>query len=163
MRMSVLFSSIVLMIASISVGQDQPPPPPWRGPGAERIAQFKKIRLMETLKMNEETSIRFFIRYNKHNEEIQKIESNRNAYIDQLQELVRSNAADADIEKIINDINLIDEKLVEQRLKFLKELKEILTVKQIAEYITFERNFNQNLRELMREAAKDRWQRRKYD
>ena len=30
-----------------------------RGPAAERIEQFKKVRLMEVLKMDDETSIRF--------------------------------------------------------------------------------------------------------
>ena len=58
---------------------------PMRGPGAERIEQFKKVRLIEVMNMDEETSIRFFARYNKHLESMRTIQKDHNALIDQLQ------------------------------------------------------------------------------
>ena len=130
-----------------------------RGPAAERIAQYKKIRLMETLQMNEDVSIRFFARYNKHEDNIRAIGKEHNELIDQLQNLSRSNASDADINKVIKDIRMSEEKILEERSKFIEELNGVLSTKQIAEYIVFERNFNKNLRELMRDIAKERWDR----
>ena len=131
------------------------------GPGAERIEQFKKIRLMDALKLDEETSIRFFARYNKHVAALRDIGKNRNDNIDRLQKLIDSDAGNDDMNKVINDITALDARMAEERLKFLSELKDVLTVKQIGSYIVFERNFNQNLRDLMREVARDRWDHRR--
>ncbi|MCX6121369.1 MAG: hypothetical protein NTX44_07080 [Ignavibacteriales bacterium] len=143
-----------LMISTNLVAQDQLPT---RGPAAERIEQFKKVRLMEVLKMDEETSIRFFARYNKYEETLRTIQKDHNALIDQLQDLTKSNANNSDIEQAIKDIGMSEEKIAETRSKFLEELKGVLSLKQIAEYVVFERNFNKNLREIMRDIAKERW------
>jgi hypothetical protein len=131
------------------------------GPGAERIEQFKKIRLMDVLKMDEETSIRFFARYNKHIETLRDIEKSRNDRVDQLQKLTDSDASNDDIMKAVNDVTALDGKMTEERSKFLTDLKDVLTVKQIGKYVVFERNFNQNLRDLMRDVARDRWEHRR--
>jgi Skp family chaperone for outer membrane proteins len=155
----ILVLSFVLLLIAFgqSDAQDQLP---MKGPAAERIAHYKKIRLMEAVPMNEETSVRFFARYQKHEENIRVIGKERNVLIDQLQELIKSNAQDADLENTIKDIGMSEEKVLEERAKFIEELKDILSSKQIAGYIVFERNFNKNLRELMRDVAKNRWNRK---
>jgi uncharacterized protein (DUF2342 family) len=145
------------MISTDLIAQDQPPT---RGPAAERIEQFKKVRLMEVVKMDEETSVRFFARYNKYEETLRTIQKDHNALVDQLQDLTKSNANNSDIEQAIKDIGMSEEKIAETRSKFLEELKGVLSLKQVAEYVVFERNFNKNLREIMRDIAKERWNHR---
>jgi hypothetical protein len=150
---------IAAMILSASLlAQDQLPA---RGPAAERIEQFKKVRLMEVLKMNEETSIRFFSRYNKYVETLHAVQKDHNTLIDQLQDLNKSNANNADIERAIKDIGMCEDKITETRSNFIEELKNILSLKQVADYVVFERNFNKNLREIMRDIAKERWNRQR--
>ncbi len=161
--MKFLLTSFAVLIFAIAVtvtlfAQDQPP---MRGPGAERIEQFKKIRIMEALKMDDETSIKFFTCYNKHTEAMRVIQKDHNALIDKLQDLCNSNANNSDIEQAIKDVEMSEEKIAETRSKFLDELKGIISIKQIAEYIVFERNFNKNLREIMRDIAKERWNRQR--
>ncbi|MGA3286539.1 MAG: hypothetical protein ABSD46_03840 [Bacteroidota bacterium] len=153
---NLLLISIFFMITKI-IAQDQLP---MHGPAAERIAQYKKLRLMEVVQMNEEASIRFFARYDKHEENIRAIGRERNELIDQLQKLSKSNSNDAAIENIIKDIGMSEEKVLEERTKFIEELRNILSLKQLSQFIVFERNFNKNLRELMRDVARDRWNRR---
>lgn len=153
-----IYSILIFTICSHLIAQDQPP---MRGPASERIEQFKKVRIMETLKMDDETSIRFFARYNKHIESLHAIQKDHNALIDQLQKLINSNANNSDIEQAMKDIAMCEEKITETRSKFLIELKEVISTKQIAEYVVFERNFNKNLREIMRDIAKERWNRQK--
>ena len=148
---AVLF--FVMMSSSNLIAQDQPP---MRGLGAERIEQFKKIRLMETLKLDDETSIRFFTRYNKYVETLHAVQKDHNKLVDQLQELCNSNAKNSDIEQAIKDVEMSEEKIAETRSKFLEELKDVISVKQVAQYVIFERNFNKNLREIMRDIAKER-------
>lgn len=127
-----------------------------RGPAAERVEAFKKIRLMEALKLDEEASIRFFARYNKHQDEMKSLGEERNGLIDQLQSLGRSKAGDADYEKVIQELTALESRILDARKKFIGDLKEVFTAKQVADYIVFERNFNQNLRDLMREMTQER-------
>ncbi|MGD1044657.1 MAG: hypothetical protein ABR936_04905 [Bacteroidota bacterium] len=154
---SIVFIFTLVISLNLSA-QDQLPE---RGPAAERIEQFKKVRLMEVVKMDEETSIRFFVRYNKYVETLRTIQKDHNTLIDQLQMLSRSSANNADIERAIKDIGMCEEKIAETRSKFLEELKDVISIKQVAEYVVFERNFNKNLREIMRDIAKDRWNRQR--
>ena len=150
--------TLILIIASNLFAQDQPP---MRGPGADRIEQFKKVRLMEVLKMDEETSIRFFARYHKYQEALHTVQKDHNTLIDQLQELNNSDANNAEIERTMKEIGTCEGKNVETHLKFLESLKDVISIKQIAEYMVFERNFNKNLREIMRDIAKERWNRQR--
>jgi len=156
-----LYFLIILFIGvflSISHGQDQPP---FRGRAAERVEQFKKMRLMEALQLNEETSIRFMSRYNKHMDAMRDIGKERNDLIDELEKLTRAKANDSELEKVIIKIGMSEETIAAERSKFISGIKDILTIKQIAAYVVFERNFNRNLRELMKDIAKDRWDARK--
>jgi hypothetical protein len=147
----------VFIVSAQMTAQDQLP---LRGPAAERIGQYKKLRLMEVVQMDEETSIRFFARYNKHEENIRTLGMERNELIDQLQKLNKSNSKDAALENVIKEIGMSEEKVLEEHAKFIEELREILSVKQLSQFIVFERNFSKNLRELIRDVARDRWNRR---
>ncbi|MBI5464383.1 MAG: hypothetical protein HY966_05460 [Ignavibacteriales bacterium] len=135
-------------------GQDQLPPGP--GPAMQRVEAYKKIKLMEVLKLDEQTAIKFFSRYNTHSESIRELNQRRNALVDQLQAMGRTKAGDAEIEKVIKQLINSESELLDVRTKFFTELKEVLSIKQIAEFIVFERNFNQNIREMLRDLARER-------
>ena len=154
----VVFSlALVASASSVLVAQDQLP---LRGPAAERIEQYKKVRMMEELKLDEQTSIRFFARYNDHQEELRKLGDKRNELIDELQVLHRRDASDADYRKVLDELKGLAEPAVELREKYFAELAEVLTPKQLAEYFIFERKFIQNLRDIMREMQRERRGRR---
>jgi hypothetical protein len=148
-RLSLLLTIVFVPL----VAQEQLP---MRGPGAERIEQFKKIRMMEVLRLDEETSLRFIARYNKHQEALRSIGTNRDSLIDELEVYRRRNASESDYEKIFKALTNLGHDAVRERERFLSDLKTILTTKQIAEYLTFERRFYQNLRETMREIQQER-------
>ena len=134
--------------------------PQMRGPALERVEQYKKLRLMETLKMDEETSIRFFARYDKHVAALRDIGKERTVLIDELEDLRKSNAGNDALEKKIQEIVKNEEKVSDERARFLQEIRGVLPVAKVADYIVFERNFNQNLREIMRDIARGRWNRK---
>jgi hypothetical protein len=145
--------------------QDNPQGPPMRGPAMERVEQWKKVRMMEVLKLDEETSIRFFNRYNKEQQEIRDIQRRREELLRQLESLIRSNAGEKDLEKTFQDLQALEGKAVDTRDSFLKDARGILTLKQLASYVIFENNFNRSLRELMRDMPQqrmDRPQRRQF-
>ncbi|MCU0453794.1 MAG: hypothetical protein MUE68_09055 [Bacteroidetes bacterium] len=145
---------MILLLAVESIAQDQRP---MRGPAGQRVEQLKKLRMQEALALDEETSIRFFARYNEHQDELRAVGKSRGDLIDDLQSLLKKNAPEAEIDAKLRDVLKAEKQVIDLRLKFADKLGEILTRSQVARYVVFERNFNQDLRELMRESAQDRW------
>lgn len=144
----------LVLIAAISAAQDHPP---MRGPAGQRVEQLKKLRMQEALALDEETSIRFFARYNEHQVELRSVGTRRAQVIDDLEALVRKNGTDTEIEAKLKEMTKVEREVAEVRQKFIDKLGDILTKPQIARYVVFERNFNQDLRDLMRESAQQRW------
>lgn len=129
-----------------------------QGPPAQRVEQFRKLRMIEALKLDEDTSIRFFAKYRRHEDAVKEINGQRNELLDQLQELRKSNASDADMSKVIDNLLGLDAKQSEERAVFLKDIKTVLSTQQIADLVLFERNFARNVRQLMQEMTQERRQ-----
>ncbi|MCI0706634.1 MAG: hypothetical protein L0Y80_04000 [Ignavibacteriae bacterium] len=148
----------LLFIAPILLrAQDEPPPDmPMRGPAFERIERLKKIRLMEELRLDEETSVRFMSRYNAHQDELRRFQRQRQAAMAKVDDLRKSDASDAELEKAIQALRAFDSIFLELRDKHWQEVREILTTKQFATYVVFEHNFQRYLRELMRDVQRER-------
>ena len=127
-------------------------------PQMERLERYKKIRMVEAMNLDEETGVKLVSRYNKHRERMQELESERSLLIDKLDEQARSNANDKDLQRSFNEFFEVDRKISEARKRFLEELKEIFTHKQVAEFIVFERDFMKDLRKAAREVQKERRQ-----
>ncbi len=125
----------------------------------ERLENYKKIRMIEVLKLDEETGLKLVGRYNKHRENVKQLEESRAALVEKLESQLNSNAADSELQRSFNDFYEIEKKIGESRKKFLEDLKEILTTKQIAEYMIFERNFMTDLRNVVKDIQKERRQR----
>jgi hypothetical protein len=122
----------------------------------DRIESYKKVRMLEALKLEEDQSVKFVSRYDKHQEIMRGFDKDRNELIDNLDSLSHSDANDAEFDGIYANLLEIDKKIAGERQKFLSELKEILTNKQIAEYIVFERNFVKELRQAVRDVQRER-------
>ncbi|OGU27337.1 MAG: hypothetical protein A2X66_03580 [Ignavibacteria bacterium GWA2_54_16] len=139
----------VLMSPLLAWAQDEESPPPSKA--LERVEQFKKIRLMEILALDEQTSIKFFARYGKHQRALQDLRRKQVQALVRVQALRKAKAADAEYAKVIGDLQSLEGEGRDAKLKYLEELHEILSNKQIAEYLVFETRFQQNLRDLIRD------------
>lgn len=144
----ILLAFLVTTIVGIVAAQDDMP---MRGRAVERLEQYKKLRLLEVLKLEEETSLKFFARYNKQRDELAELNQKRNGLLDELAKLRRDNASDKEFQKVLDELRGMADPAVEIRGKFLDDISKILTPKQMAEYLLFERNFVRNVREIMRE------------
>lgn len=146
-----------LLVAAIVVPAFSQDDRPMRGPAGERVEQLKKLRMQEALALDEETSIRFFARYNDHQAELRSAGKKRADVIDDLQALVKKNAPESEVDSKLREVVKTEREVIELRQRFVEKLGDILTKHQIARYVVFERNFNQDLREIMRESAQQRW------
>jgi hypothetical protein len=129
-----------------------------RHPG-ERLESYKKVRMIEALKLDEETGLKLIARYNSHRKSIKELEKERGEIMDKLESRVQNSGSDDDFQKTFTDLLNIDRKITDTRKKYLEELKEIFTNKQIAEYLIFERNFMKDLRNVVNDVQKQRMRR----
>lgn len=145
---------ILVCAFGLTFGQERP----GQFRGAQRVEQFKKLRMIEALKMDDDTSIRFFAKYNKHEEIVRDINKEREGFLDELEGMRKSGSKDAEMEKVITSLLALDAKQSEERSRFVSDLKAVLTTSQIADLLLFERNFARNVRQMMQEMARERRQ-----
>jgi hypothetical protein len=148
---------LVLLFLLPYAGLAQPPGPPEGARPFERIEQWKKVRLIEVLDLKEDQSARFFARLKEHEAQRRDLRKEKGEALDRLDRLVRNHAAAAELEKAIPDVLVVDDKIHDEQSKFFLSLGDILSVEQRAKLILFDRQFEKELRDAMREAQRRRW------
>ena len=146
--------SLALFCSSLLYAQG---PPMGAGrPSLERIERFKKMRLIEMLGLKEEQSVRFFARFNEF--EIARKEWNRqkDESLDKIERLIRNKAETKEFEKLFDEVESINRKIGEEKLKFFNGLSDLLNIEQRAKLLLFERRFETELREAVREVQQRR-------
>jgi hypothetical protein len=146
MKKVILSAAFILLLCSISLAQRDEKKDP-----REKIEALEKIKLLETLDMDEETAIKFFSRRNDHKEKIKdmfnELDSERNKIRKKVKTLHDDN--DPGLKKLVENYFVIQQKIDEEKKNFISSLTDILTVKQIAELTLFERRFREEIRDIL--------------
>jgi hypothetical protein len=122
----------------------------------ERVEQLRKVRLVETLGLGEEESVRFFARLRQHDTDMAALMREKNDLLDRLDRLVRNEARNEEIQKLFPDVLAVDTRVGEERQKFFRSLGDLLDPQQQARFLLFERQFDRELREAMRQVQRRR-------
>ncbi len=152
MKTTILLALCLVLASTVAPAQNRM----GQGRPGQRIEQFRKLRMIEALKLDDDTSVKFFTKYNKHEDAVRDINEERNGLLDQLQGLRKTDAADAELNKVIQKLEDLDRKLVEERTRYLEDIRSVLTTRQMADLFLFERNFTRNVRQLMQEMTQER-------
>jgi hypothetical protein len=126
------------------------------GRPSERIEQWRKIRLIEMLDMKEDVSVRFFSRMNDHEKQKRELFKERDETLDRLERLIRVEAPAAEYEKAFADLADVDVRIAAGEKDFFNGLSDILTIEQRAKMVLFDRRFEGELREAMKEQFRRR-------
>jgi Spy/CpxP family protein refolding chaperone len=130
--------------------------PPMRKQGLERVERFRKMRMIEMLDLKEEQSVRFMARFKEFENNRQELQKQREVILDKIERLVRNNADEKEIEKVFPEAEAINRKIGEARLTFFNSLSDLLTIQQRAKLLLFERRFEGELRDAVRQRMKER-------
>ncbi len=158
-----LFSHLVITVilltgcTQFSWAQFGGGPPEGRRP--ERLEKFRKMRLVEVLKLNEDESVRFFAKQSAHEDKMHDLMKTRNTVLDDLDNAVRSQTDTKKIDQLSNQVLDLDQKIFAERRRFQDEIHGFLTPDRFAKYLVFERNFQREVREAldeMRQGKRDR-------
>jgi len=117
----------------------------------ERFEELEKIKLIESLQLDEETTLRFFARQSAHKSEQKEIQENIRTNIDELDLIFKSGrvVTDAEIQLKIDEINTFQLQIETNRIEFINSLYDILTVEQVAQLIIFEKRFRNEVRRMI--------------
>ena len=117
----------------------------------EKLEQLKKIKLIETLNMDEETTLRFFSRRSKLQMKLNEIKERGEHNFQQLDKMQKSGKSytDEELRSLIDETKSIPLQIEKARVKFISSLNDILTPEQIARFIIFERKFKEKLRNVL--------------
>jgi Spy/CpxP family protein refolding chaperone len=153
---------VSLFLFFVGTAAAQPPQAQRRGqPWApedrmRRVEQFRKVRLMEELKLKDEESIRFFSRYDKFGDELRGLERERNRIIDDLDSLLKEDEKGEAYQKDLDQLIALGQKVDNARMRFYNEIRGILTPQQVAKVIVFERDFGRELRDIIQDVRRER-------
>jgi len=122
----------------------------------EKFEQLEKIKLIETLEMDEETTLRFFARRTEHKKLQDDIQEKLQQKIENLDVIFKSGrvATDEEIKTNINEINNMQLQFDKNRVDFVNSLSDILSYEQIAKLIIFEKKFRNEVRRLIMKERK---------
>jgi Spy/CpxP family protein refolding chaperone len=148
---------MLLLFLSTWVGAQQPPP--FGGPNEEmiperareRVELLLKWKVIEVLNLDEEQSNKIFPLYTKLRQSRREYTMERMRIIQELKQLLVSDADKADIEKSLSQLDDFDRAFNESREEMLASLKANLTLEQWARYLIFEAEFPREIRNMMRD------------
>lgn len=136
---------IVFFLAQIISAQEHFPKGRWDVQGS-KISELEKIKLIEELQLDEETTLRFFSRRNLHQETQKKIKSKRDSMLTILNRKIEKDDNKINYQNEIDEILFVDKKLLDERVKFFNSLSDIFSNKQIAQLLVFEKRFRSEIR-----------------
>jgi hypothetical protein len=118
----------------------------------DKIEKIKIEKLVKKLELDDNTAEVFTSKYKDFSKLIKELNRKRFiAYKLMVENLESGNGLDTLVDRVIG----YESQLNDERTKFAEDLKTILTPKQIATMIIFERKFNNELRKLLKDYRKD--------
>ena len=143
-RLIIISSLIVLLFTSSLFAQRNEGPGEWGRMGG-KIEQLEKIKIIEELNMDEETTLKFFSRRNEHREKQRGLIEYRDQLFKTLSENFDSED-DINYKEKTEEIFEIEKKMIAEREVFFNSLSDILTEKEMVQLIIFEFKFRNEVR-----------------
>ncbi|MCX7929220.1 MAG: hypothetical protein N2663_00640 [Chlorobi bacterium] len=133
--------AVLIAIATVSLVAQ----PPAAEQGHKRLAQFKKLKLIETLDLDEQTAEKFFVRYNEGQKKIDQARKELHDAVDELEAAVKAKVSDSELngksEQVVKRMQQFAQAITER----LNAVRHLLTPQQYAKLVVFEVRFMESL------------------
>ena len=141
---------LLFLVSAATAQDDKNAARPQRNRG-ERLEKFRKMALVEDLKLSEDDAVRFTAKQNAHETVAHKLMDERNGILDQLETAIKNKSADKDYKSSTEKVLDLDKKIFEERIRFQEEMRGFLTAEQYAKFLLFERRFGRQVRSAIEE------------
>lgn len=125
----------------------------------KKIEKLEQIKLIEALKMNEETSVRFFARQQENKKKIREYEKQTREVMEKIKKALddKLDKNSSEYKKLTDEYLKLSVQIQKERMAFVNSLSDILSSEQIARLVLFEKNFRDEIRNLLfKERFKDK-------
>src|ERR1043165_6273703 len=113
MKRLTLISILLVVVALSLTAQQRRGQQAGRNP--ERFDRFRKMKLIEVLKLNEEDAARFVAKESAHEETQKKLLEDRNNLLDDMRKSVKDNADPKSLQKPTDQVIALDEQMFKER------------------------------------------------
>lgn len=137
-----------LLMVSVLLAQPDP------GKARQRLAQFKKLKLIEVLDLDEQTAEKFFIRYNEGQKKIDQARLELQQSVRELQDAVRAKVSDAELNAKSDHVVKQMQQLAQAMTERLAAVRPLLSPQQYAKLVVFEVRFTEALQRTLMQRAK---------
>ena len=117
----------------------------------EKIEQLEKIKIIETLKMDEQTTLKFFSRRTEFRDKVKDLMDKENNLLNKMDDFIKSSKDknNSKYQGLIEQYFDLDQKIFDAKKSFITSLSDILSQEQIAKLLVFQRQFREEVREIL--------------
>lgn len=147
MLKKMIFSVFLFSMLSFAQKGFEGPPP-----RNERMEQLINARLIKSLDLDEETSVRFFARRNAHRQKMKELSEKRDSILKYLHNQLKGEKGS--YFSIIQASLNVENEIVAEKNNFINSLNDILSEKQVASFVVFEVKLRREVRNLIMDKRK---------
>ena len=155
MKITSIFILCVFLIQSAPFAQEHSGK--W-GRHEGRLKELEQVKLIETLDLDEETTLRFFSRRNEYLDQQKEIIKQREEVITNIENKLNE-GADTEYLEMVDEVVNFEMKMLNLRKSFLNSLTEIFTQEEIAKFLVFQVKFKREVRNAFLRKGRDRMKR----
>jgi len=124
--------------------------------GADRLETLHQVRMIDALDLDAETAARLSVLFSDHQAKIRELHREIDQLTDELESAIEQEASDEGLLDLQSQIEAKRNSLHSNRIQFYRDAGSILTTRQVAKLIVFERNFQRDIREIMQDVQQRR-------
>jgi len=124
----------------------------------QRVAQLKKLKLIETLDMNEQTAEKFFVRYNAEQKKVDDAIKALNDAMRELEKLLSQDPKKVMPEQFKPLSDVVLEKQAQMQTAVserLRSIRSVLDERQYAKFLLFEQKFQEQVRKTLLDVKRE--------
>lgn len=145
----IIFIALYLLIDSNAFSQPNPK-------AIEQLKQFKKIKLLEILDLDEATAEKFLVKYNANEKKVEEKKKLLDDAVQDLENSLKNVASKDEISKKTERVLQVTQEFQKAIDESLQSMKSILNEVQYAKYIIFEQRFRGEVQKAIIERMKKR-------
>lgn len=124
---------------------------------SKRFEELQKLQLIETLNLDEASTLKFFARRNTHNNNVEEIKKDEKQIVLKMEEILKIGGSNEQYDRLLNELINNENKLLKERSRFINSLDDVLTKEQIVKMLLFERQFREHVKDLLIEKGRKRF------
>lgn len=116
-----------------------------------KIEELEKVKLIEVLNMDEQTTLKFFARRTEHMNKIKELNTKSDELLEKISDSLKNenDKNSTELKKMIADYLTLGNAVSNERINFINSLNDILSYRQISKLLVFEKRFREELRGIL--------------